>query len=285
MSQGVNPPRLIMFAGPNGSGKSTITRTFQQQLDFPTIYINPDEITKMIPGDESTYLERSKQGARLASNQRQLSLANKESFAFETVMSHPSKLATLQQASDALYDVTLVFVGTENPQINVERVARRVQDGGHDVPTEKIIQRYYRSMALLPQAVELANRAIIFDNTDRSVRGVVLENGQVVEQAQTVPEWIERIITTVSVRAQERNNLLRVAANKQEFACNTAQITSGEYIGEICYVSSYYAVQQTRLFLVMHERALLNSAVEVGQVAQIRYREGVGSVELILSTD
>ena len=166
-------------------------------------------------------------------------------------------LATLQQASDALYDVTLVFVGTENPQINVERVARRVQDGGHDVPTEKIIQRYYRSMALLPQAVELANRAIIFDNTDRSVRGVVLE-------------WIERIITTVSVRAQERNNLLRVAANKQEFACNTAQITSGEYIGEICYVSSYYAVQQTRLFLVMHERALLNSAVEVGQVAQIR---------------
>ena len=48
MSQGVNPHRLIMFAGPNGSGKSTITRTFQQQLDFPTIYINPDEITKMI---------------------------------------------------------------------------------------------------------------------------------------------------------------------------------------------------------------------------------------------
>jgi predicted ABC-type ATPase len=69
------------------------------------------------------------------------------------------------------YQVILVFVGTNNPQINVERAALRVQQGGHDAPTDKVIARYHRKLQLLPRAVELANTVYIFNNT-----GVIYTN-------------------------------------------------------------------------------------------------------------
>jgi predicted ABC-type ATPase len=63
-------------------------------------------------------------------------------LAFETVMSHPSKLALLDRASLLGDRVMLVSVGTNDPQVNVERVALRVRQGRHDVPMAKIINRY-----------------------------------------------------------------------------------------------------------------------------------------------
>jgi predicted ABC-type ATPase len=54
-----------------------------------------------------------------------------------------------------------MFVGTKSAAWNVERVRQRVDMGGRNVPTDKIIQRYERSMALLPEALLIANRAFV----------------------------------------------------------------------------------------------------------------------------
>lgn len=89
-------------------------------------------------------------------------------FSIETVMSHPSKLDFMRLARKKGYKVYLYFVTTQSPLINVLRVETRVKAGGHDVKKESIISRYYRSLQNLMQAIELSDRAYLFDNSGKS---------------------------------------------------------------------------------------------------------------------
>lgn len=91
------------------------------------------------------------------------------SFSFETVMSHPSKVAFMEKARRCGYRVYLYFVSTQSVDINIGRVHTRVQEGGHDVPENKIRKRYELSMANLYGAVKQTNRAYIFDNSGKKV--------------------------------------------------------------------------------------------------------------------
>lgn len=93
-------------------------------------------------------------------------LATKRKFSFETVFSHPNKLELMERAKAAGYKVYLYFISTEDPAINVQRVKDiRVKQGGHDVPKEKIISRYHRTMANLPGALSIAYHAYLWDNS------------------------------------------------------------------------------------------------------------------------
>lgn len=76
-------------------------------------------------------------------------LKRKISFTMETVFSHEDKVNFMQRAKDSGYKVYLYFVSTENPEINIKRVEGRVAAGGHDVPVNKIVDRYYRTMSNL----------------------------------------------------------------------------------------------------------------------------------------
>lgn len=100
------------------------------------------------------------------------------SFSFETVMSHPSKIQFLEEAKALGYRTYLYFVCTANPEINCSRVAERVRMGGHDVPREKILNRYSRSLDLLSEAVQQCRRAYIFDNTSEVMTLVVSVEAQ-----------------------------------------------------------------------------------------------------------
>ncbi|MBL7917607.1 MAG: zeta toxin family protein, partial [Bacteroidia bacterium] len=86
-------------------------------------------------------------------------------FSFETVFSHPSKLQIMREAQEKGYKVYLYFVSTNSPEINKERVKLRVKEGGHNVPEEKIANRYYRSLELLFSAAQLTYQTFFFDNS------------------------------------------------------------------------------------------------------------------------
>lgn len=92
-------------------------------------------------------------------------IARGESFTFETVMSGPDKLEILEHARNDGYRTYLYFVCTDDVRINEARIENRVKSGGHSVPSEKITKRYEGSLAHLRQAIELADRAFIFDNS------------------------------------------------------------------------------------------------------------------------
>ena len=92
-------------------------------------------------------------------------LSEKKKFSFETVFSHSSKLDIMRQAAEAGYKVYLYFVSTESPEINKFRVLARKEKGGHDVPPDKIVSRYYRSLELLYEACQLSYQVYFFDNS------------------------------------------------------------------------------------------------------------------------
>lgn len=115
------------------------------------------------------------------------------SFTFETVMSSPDKIEFLQNARKAGFRTYLYFVATQDADINVARVANRVRAGGHDVPHDKIIARYHRSLGLLANAINAADRAYIFDNSSTRLDFIAeFENGRLTAlKNKTPPRWFE----------------------------------------------------------------------------------------------
>lgn len=158
----MSAPRLAIIAGPNGSGKTTLTRQLLADgFDFGN-YINPDDIAARLDGD---YDERVRRAQKIADELRERFIAEGRDFAFETVMSHESKLEVMRHAREAGFHLTLFFVATEDPRINVARVEARVRRGGHSVPRDRIIARYARTMSSLVDAMLLVDRTVLFDNS------------------------------------------------------------------------------------------------------------------------
>ena len=127
-------------------------------------------------------------------------LQQRLSFTFESVMSHPSKIALLQEAQRAGYRTYLYYVATDDPEINVSRVCNRVALGGHDVPEDKITSRYYRSLDLLMDAIRHSNRAYIFDNSTDNATGdhtwlAEITDGEILElKTDLMPAWFKRAV-------------------------------------------------------------------------------------------
>ncbi|MFC4231626.1 hypothetical protein ACFOW1_06980 [Parasediminibacterium paludis] len=92
-------------------------------------------------------------------------LEKRITFSFETVFSHPSNIDIMKEAVDAGYKVYLYMVCTESPEINKYRVSYRVTQNGHNVPPNKIEERYYRSLDLMFPAAQLCYQAYFFDNS------------------------------------------------------------------------------------------------------------------------
>lgn len=154
-------PILAIFCGPNGSGKTTLTREILRNGVDLGSYVNPDDIAARLSG---TPEERTKEAQAIADAERERCLAERRNFAFETVFSHPSKLAFMEQAAAAGYEIHVFFVSLPSPDMNVERVRLRVATGGHDVPADRIAARWHRTMAMLPEIARRAHRLMVFDN-------------------------------------------------------------------------------------------------------------------------
>jgi len=116
-------PRILAFAGPNGSGKSTITRG----IPICGIYVNADDIRRI---SQCTDLEAAQEAEQI----RQILLNTRKDFTFETELSTDRNIDLLRKAKEQEYEIHAVFVLTNNPSINVERVISRVRAGGHPVP-------------------------------------------------------------------------------------------------------------------------------------------------------
>lgn len=137
--------------------------------------------------------------ASVADFLRNSMLSSGSSFSCETVFSHPSKLAFLENAKNAGYKIYLYFIATKNPVINIDRVTGRVKQGGHSVPEDKITERYYRTMDNLYNALKLTDTAFLFDNSDSKENKTYsnfakYENKEISILTETIPEWFEKYI-------------------------------------------------------------------------------------------
>lgn len=193
MSKTNHKPELIVIAGPNGSGKTSVTQKFlHHEWSDGTIYINPDDVANEVFGDWNSQ-EAVIKSANYCAELREKCLQNKESFVFETVFSAEDKVEFLYRAKQAGYFVRLFFISTNSPEINAARIAKRVMEGGHDVPISKIISRYYKSIANCITISKYVDRLYVYDNSvDNQDARILfrLSNGQLAKQyTDDIPDW------------------------------------------------------------------------------------------------
>ncbi|MDQ6420049.1 zeta toxin family protein [Paenibacillus sp. LHD-117] len=170
--------RLLLLAGPNGSGKSSTLNKIITSPFYPGIYISPDEAVKMSPFAEIEDI-RERYGAAMdfCETIRHELISEGKSFCFETVLSTPGKLDFLRMAKSEGYLIESIFITTSDPEINIRRVARRVQEGGHHVEDDAVIRRYHRSMGLMTDLFELSDNMIIVDSSeDHNEMIIVIKN-------------------------------------------------------------------------------------------------------------
>jgi predicted ABC-type ATPase len=158
--------------------------------------LNPDEVARDRFGDWNS-AESVHQAADWVASKRSELLAARQSLAFETVLSMPDKLEFIEQARSAGYFVRAFFVSTSDPTINAARVARRVMEGGHTVPIEKIVSRYARSMANLERLVSLCDRTYVYDNSVEEVEARLFARyteGQLRKTYGVLPAWVAEAV-------------------------------------------------------------------------------------------
>jgi len=135
---------LYIIAGANGSGKTTFALNFAELENLK--FINADEIAKKYDPDDIQKF-KVKAGKKFF-EELELSLQQEDSFIIETTLSGKYLIKTIQTAKKNNFQVSLIYIFLETDKENIYRVRNRVLKGGHNVPTEDIIRRYYRSRKL-----------------------------------------------------------------------------------------------------------------------------------------
>ena len=169
-------PIVVVIAGPNGAGKSTsAARLLPEGLDI-SHFVNADVIAAgLCPhAPEAVALEAGRMML-----ERLEELANqRQSFAFETTLSARTYARFLRRLQEEGYQVHLVYVWLETPELAIHRVTERVRRGGHHIPDDTVVRRYYRGLANFKTLYsQIADSWILCDNSKRVLR-VVAEGGR-----------------------------------------------------------------------------------------------------------
>jgi predicted ABC-type ATPase len=184
-------PTLTVIAGPNGSGKSTLTSSIL--FEGSANLIDADAIARRLNPVQPvrSAIPAAREAILLCKNL----LAKGMSFTLETTLAGQGAMGIMRKAKSLGYQILIVYVSLGDPELHIERVRLRVLQGGHDIPDSDIRRRYWRSLMHAPEALRMADEAVVLDNSGvHPVRMLLLRNGHVVWRVGAeLPEWVERL--------------------------------------------------------------------------------------------
>lgn len=154
--------------------------------------VNPDDIAAALPRIGGRLDER--RAGEEAVRRREALLTAGASFAIETTLSGAGALRFMRRAAEAGYKVTLVYVGLRSAALSRARVDGRVLDGGHDVPADALHRRYPDSLRRLGQALEIATRAYLIDNSGRRRRLLLIREDGRDRFRLPLPVWLTDVV-------------------------------------------------------------------------------------------
>ena len=157
-------PDIFVIGGPNGAGKTTAARGMLPSFMSVTQFVNADEIARGLSGFAPESVAR--EAGRIMLRRLRALVAQRADFAFETTLASRSFVPWLSQLQETGFEVHFIYLWLTTPDLAVQRVARRVEAGGHHVSEEIIRRRYERGREnFLRLYAPLANDWEVYDNS------------------------------------------------------------------------------------------------------------------------
>jgi predicted ABC-type ATPase len=199
-------PRIYVLAGTNGAGKSSIIG--EAFLEGRAKYFNPDNAAQRILAANPNISQAEANSAAWHEGKRLLerAISEKLDFAFETTLGGKTICGLLAKALSEGIEVRVLYVGLSSVELHIARVRSRVEQGGHDIPEEKIRERYTQSRLNLIQLLPKLTELLLYDNSEdadpkigrRPEPRLILHvaQGEVSEACDLtlVPEWAKSIV-------------------------------------------------------------------------------------------
>ncbi len=174
-------PTLYIIAGCNGAGKTTASYSVLPDLLECREFVNADEIARGLSpfNPESVAIE----AGRLMIQRIESLVGQRKTFAIETTLATRSYAALVHKVHDLGYNVVLLFFWLPSPEIAVKRVAKRVSEGGHNIPSETIYRRYRLGLQNFFEIfIDIVDSWSFYDNLNTPVE---LANDDEIFQSET----------------------------------------------------------------------------------------------------
>lgn len=186
-------PNLYIVSGCNGSGKTTASYTRLPGLLNCRQFVNSDEFAKgLSPFDPEN---ASVKASRFMLLRIKYLFQKQEDFAIETTLATRALLNMIRDAQENGYNVTILYLWLNSPKLALQRVEARVHAGGHNIPRERIIRRYYTGMRyFFRDYVPLCDRWILADNSE--IPFTIIAEGSSEEEKIYYPEVYNKIKET-----------------------------------------------------------------------------------------
>ena len=183
--------RLYIIAGCNGAGKTTASYTILPEILQCREFVNADEIAKgLSPFNPDSMAIKA--GRLMVARINEL-LGVGASFALETTLATRSYTSLIAKAHELGYKVSLIYFWLQSPELAEMRVAKRVKEGGHDIPTTVLRRRYRAGINnLFSLYMPIVDYWMLFDNS-QPTRVMVAEGGIGIETHITNNEIFENI--------------------------------------------------------------------------------------------
>jgi len=190
------PKTYTIFAGVNGAGKSTFYKALKR--DFG-IRVNLDEIIRDQFNNEWRCPKAQMNAGRIAVRLIKSCLSGDASFNQETTLTGRTIVSSIKKAKESGFEVILYYVGLVSVELSIERVAKRVVNGGHGIPEEDLRRRYANSFENLKLVLPLCNQAHIYDNSRNNAHGIlnpliIFQNGRVALLGKGCPQYLKDVL-------------------------------------------------------------------------------------------
>ncbi|MFC3356131.1 zeta toxin family protein [Sphingobacterium zeae] len=158
-------PNIYIISGCNGAGKTTASYTVLPEILDCREFVNADNIAAGISPFNPQSVAVS--AGRIMLERIAELMKNKADFAFETTLSTRSYKNLVIDAQKLGYSVTILYFWLDSPSLAIQRVKKRVENGGHNIPSDVIERRYNRGLEnLFNIYIPICDRWLVFDNMD-----------------------------------------------------------------------------------------------------------------------
>ena len=184
---------FTILAGVNGVGKSTMMGILRTGSESYGAIIDPDDYAVKYGGNLN--------GGKEAIKDIEYCIANGLAFTEETTLSGKHIIATAKKAKQHGYTVNLIYIGLNSAQDSIDRVANRVERGGHDIPSDIIKRRYDNRFAQLAKILDYCDTAKFYDNDNgyKLVSEYSMYNNTFTQLVQDPPIWLSDFFDYIGI--------------------------------------------------------------------------------------